>query len=306
QVANQAMDKFYDELYRELGKTKNAADTVEETKEKASGLQNLLQSMPEGTVGIYTLVGEDAYHAIVVTRNVMLPREYKISARDLRLKVENFRDALRDPNSDPLPKARALYNILIGPIAGDLESVHAKTLMWSLDDVLRYVPIAALHDGQSYLVEKYRNELFTSASMPNLTAPPHVATWRGVGLGSSLGYGDLQPLPSVPGELHQVIRDAQAGSSQGAVPGTIMLDDAFTKKTLEQALSQKYPLVHIASHFSFNPGDETDSFLLLGGKDANDRERRLTLADIRDDSMLSFRYVELLTLSACDTASGGT
>jgi CHAT domain-containing protein len=64
------------------------------------------------------------------------------------------------------------------------------------------------------------------------------------------------------------------------------------------ALRQRYPLVHIASHFAFKPGDETDSSLLLGDG------RLLTLAQIKSATNL-FGGVDLLTLSACDTASGG-
>ena len=305
-LANQAMDQFFDSFYAELGKSPMAAKSIDQTKEGASELQTALQDLPSGTVVLYTLVGEDAYHVILVTRSVMLPREYKISAKQLRQKVLDFLEVLRDPDANPVPAARELYQIMIGPVAKDLAGMRARTLMWSLDDVLRYVPVAALNDGHSYLVENYRNEIFTPASVPNLPKKPEIKVWRGVGMGSSSGYEDFQPLPSVPVELHRVIRDSSAGNSEGVVPGQIMLDSEFTKAGLERALAMKYPLVHIASHFSFRPGDEMDSFLLLGGAGNDTQPRRLTLAEIRDDPRITFRSVELLTLSACDTASGGT
>src|SRR5437588_7687636 len=74
----------------------------------------------------------------------------------------------------------------------------------------------------------------------------------------------------------------------------------FTEKAMEEALEPgRYPLVHIASHFSFKPGNEADSFLLLGNGD------RLTLDKINMTAGGKFFYkVELLTLSACDTATG--
>ncbi|MGB0037204.1 MAG: CHAT domain-containing protein, partial [Candidatus Acidiferrales bacterium] len=62
-------------------------------------------------------------------------------------------------------------------------------------------------------------------------------------------------------------------------------------------------LVHIASHFDFAAGNETDSFLLLGGKDA--QGERLTLAELRKDPAFNFEDTQLLTLSACNTAVSG-
>lgn len=81
-------------------------------------------------------------------------------------------------------------------------------------------------------------------------------------------------------------------------PGRRLLDDQLTEGTMRTALRERYQLVHIASHFSFRPGNKTDSFLLLGDGS------RLTLRQIRDSTNL-FGDVDLLTLSACDTATGG-
>ena len=43
--------------------------------------------------------------------------------------------------------------------------------MWSLDGVLRYVPISALHDGKAYLIERYPNLVFTRESLTRLLDP---------------------------------------------------------------------------------------------------------------------------------------
>ena len=65
------------------------------------------------------------------------------------------------------------------------------------------------------------------------------------------------------------------------------------------ALRQRYPVVHIASHFQLHPGDETASFLLLGDGS------HLSLAQLKTWPN-PFSGVELLTLSACNTAVGST
>ena len=305
--ANDAWEKFLSGLYVELGKSKEAQTTVENVQESASGMQRVVRQLTSesgpGVVALYTLVGDEKYRVLVVTPTVMVAREYPIKAEDLRKKVFEFRQSLVNPWSDPVPKAQELYRILVGPVAQDLAGAKAEMLMWSLDDVLRYLPMAALHDGHQYLVEKYTNEVFTPASVASLTERPNVNGWRGLGMGVSKSYGEFSALPSVPEELHRVIRDKDISGVSGVLPGKTMLDETFTEDAMKKALEQNYPLVHIASHFAFAPGNETNSFLLLGGKDP--QGEHLSLAEIRKDPAFSFADTELLTLSACNTAVSG-
>jgi CHAT domain-containing protein/tetratricopeptide (TPR) repeat protein len=307
-AANGAWEKFLSGLYAELRQVKSAEESQKEVaqrQEEASGMQRVVRqlSTTSGAVALYTLVGEERYRVIVVTPTVMVAREYPIKAEDLRKKVFEFRQALIDPKSDPVPQAQELYRILIGSAAQDLAGAKAETLMWSLDDVLRYVPMAALHDGHEYLVEKYRNEVFTPASVASLTERPNVNGWRGLGMGVSKSYGDFSALPSVPEELHGIIHDKNIPGSSGVLPGQMMLDETFTEDGMKKALELNYPLIHIASHFALVPGNETNSFLLLGGKDP--QGEHLSLAEIRKDPGYSFTDTELLTLSACNTAVSG-
>jgi len=190
-----------------------------------------------------------------------------------------------------------MYKVLIGPqLARDLIQARAKTLMWSLDGVLRYIPLAALYDGQKYLVESYRNVVFTPASHSRLNNPVP-AKWRGLGLGVSKAHEGFIGLTGVPEELDGIIRDESVKTSTGVLPGKVILDEAFTETAMKLELRTSYPVVHIASHFKFQPGNETQSFLLLGDG------THLTLAEIKDMSQL-FSGVDLLTLSACNTAIG--
>jgi CHAT domain-containing protein len=175
--------------------------------------------------------------------------------------------------------------------------------MWSLDEVLRYLPVAALHDGHEYLAEKYRNTVFTAASVAALTTRPDVKAWQELGMDISKSYRHFPPLPAVPKELRRVIREANETRPEGVLPGEVVLDEQFTEASVKRALEHKYPLVQIASHFDFQAGNETNSFLLLGGSDV--QGARLTLAEIREDPGITFDDTELLTLSACDTAVGG-
>src|SRR5207237_4458813 len=161
--------------------------------------------------------------------------------------------------------------------------------------VLRYVPMAALHDGEKYLVERYRNEVFTPASLPGLTHPTS-KDWNVLGLGVSKKYENFSALSGVPRELSAIVRDGSKHTT-GVLPGTIKWDDEFRENAMMDSLSEGYNVVHIASHFSYQAANPEKSFLLLGDGG------HLEMSKIQDLSNL-FEKTDLVTLSACDTAVG--
>jgi CHAT domain-containing protein len=200
--------------------------------------------------------------------------------------------------------AQELYKILLCPVAKDLAKAKTQTIMWSLDGVLRYVPVSALNDGKQYLVEQYQNVIFTPASQARLKDAP-ARNWNALGLGVTKAHGERIPaLPGVLDEMHGIIREsvinAGAKSNQpGVLPGVVKLDEQFTQEVMLAQLRQRPKVVHIASHFQFSPGNETNSALLLGDGTF------LSLAQIKSLPNV-FGGVELLTLSACNTATGGS
>src|SRR5262249_20344879 len=249
----------------------------------------------------------DKYRVILTTADFQKGYEYPIKAADLNRKVLEFREVLQNPKYDPLPLAQELYKILLSPVAKDLEKARAQTVMWSLDGVLRYVPVAALHDGKQYLVERYRSVVFTPASQARLKDAP-ARNWDALGLGVSKAHGERIPaLPGVVDEMRGIIRDESAtaaaaavpASQTGVLPGVVKLDEQFTEDAMLAELRKRHKVVHIASHFQFAPGNETNSALLLGDGTF------LSLAQIKSLPNV-FGGVELLTLSACNTATGGS
>jgi CHAT domain-containing protein len=295
-IAGQAFQKFLDGLANELAKNKDAGGQLEKLR-VAQGLMEDLRELGKGVVALYTLVGEEKYRVILTTADFQRAYEYPIKAADLNRKILAFREVLQNPKLDPVPLAQELYQILVAPVAKDLRGTKAQMLMWSLDGVLRYVPVTALHDGEKYLVERFRNAVFTLVSNARLKDTPS-RHWRALGLGVTRGFGEKIPaLPAVADEMRGIIREE--GSATGVLPGTIKLDEQFTQEAMLTGLRERNPVVHVASHFRFQPGNETDSALLLG--DGN----FLSLAQIK--SLPSpFGGVELLTLSACNTATSGS
>ena len=179
-------------------------------------------------------------------------------------------------------------------VANDIEKAGAKTVMLSLDGALRYLPFAALHDGHRYLVERWSIPMYTSVT-ENRLRDEVVPQWKVAGFGVTRQWRNFVALPAVKSELGSIVKAA----GQGAQPGEVYLDEAFTARRFKDASASTFQLVHIASHFQFSAGGtEENSFLLLGDG------QELTLADIRTNNY-RFDNVDLLTLAACDTGLGG-
>jgi CHAT domain-containing protein len=153
--------------------------------------------------------------------------------------------------------------------------------------------------------------LSSDVSAIRLDKVPNTADIQGLAMGIAKKYDQispvLDPLPNVEHELEAIVHDPlKPGSANGVMAGIIELDDDFTEKTMATQLAQrKFRLVHIASHFVFTSGNDTDSYLLLGGKDVGGSGYHLTMQEVNDEPNLKqgFKGVDLLTLSACNTAT---
>lgn len=269
------------------------ADRSQRVADFGAGFQDTLRELGHGAVLVQYFILEDKVEVLLTTPEISIAREAPIARAELNVQINAFRTTLIN-RTDPLPQAQALYHLLIGPIEQDLVDASAQTLMLSLDDTLRYLPFAALHDGHGYLMERYALVLATEAARGHLVdraANNHWTVWGlGVTLGHDEGADKFPALPMVGAELAAI-----AGPS-GILSGELKLDPSFDKSALRDGLDRSFPIIHIASHFKFDPANAEASYLLLG--DGN----HLSLKEI---STLNFKRVELLTLSACETALGG-
>jgi CHAT domain-containing protein len=256
-------------------------------------LQDLLRSLGDDVVLLQIYLTDERVNFLLTTPGVQLARHTSVKIQDLNRQVLQYVNLLRDPKSDPLPMAQALYKLLLAPVEQDLVQAGAKTVMLSLDGVLRYVPFGTLHDGQQHALQRWNMPVYTSVVRERLREV-NSPKWQAAGLGVTRKLGDFDPLPAVKTELRSIIRT----EGSGALPGEVHLDEAFTAQRLKDVVERRFPVVHVASHFRFSPGTEVNSFLLLGDG------TQLTLGDIRTQNY-RFDDVDLLTLSACDTGLGG-
>jgi CHAT domain-containing protein len=261
----------------------------QEINDFSRSFQGTLKEMGHDAVLAQYFILDDHVEILLTTPNAVIARQSPIKREELNGKIAAYRKTLAGPGEDPVPQARALYQVLVAPIAEDLRQAGAKTLMLSLDDTLRYLPFAALHDDKGWLIESLSVVMVTEAVRDKLAKLPN-AKWSVWGLGVTRGGDGYAPLPYVGAELNGIT------GQKGILAGKVMLDKQFDEGSLRDGLDQGYPIIHIASHFQFTPGSMDDSFLLLGDGS------RMTLAQIR--TKLNFNGVELLTLSACETALG--
>ncbi len=189
-ASNTVLLKYFDELGKTFAAKSAAAKSVGELRD-SEALQDTLQTRGSDVVAIYTLVLPDKYTAMLVTSSARRAYVTAIPEAELNPKIFQFRQQLQNPGSDPVPLAQELYKVLFPEgLRRDLDAIGVKTIMWSIDSTIRYVPIAALHDGSQYLVSRFRNSLITPASQARLKEkPPEV--WKGVGFGVSKANGEF-------------------------------------------------------------------------------------------------------------------
>ena len=291
--------------------------SITDVAEMKAVLRDLQTRTGQSAVAIYTLQGEDDFRGLIVTPEKLAAFASHVKAADLKQKAVGFHDrlSLTDPQkggpgsseTEVKKSAKELSDIVFAPIEAKLKEmqVDPATLMWSLDGDLRYLPIGALFDGDKYLAERYRNVVFTRANSERMTASVS-QTWMGTGFYTSkefslpvvdaLGRSRLVGFSALKNAESEVESIFGISPKKGILGGDMAGNERFTKESLFRALKLNRPLVHIASHFRFEAGDSNLSFLLLGDGG------KLTLEDIKNAPDDLFKGVELLTLSACETA----
>ena len=303
--ATTVFQKFLEELKSKVGQNDGRVVQL------ASSLQPTLHRLKaDRTALVSTIVGRDRLYIIVTTAATQRAHIIDYTEKDVNKLVAEFRRVLTSPTRgepvDPRPAGQKLYDILVKPIEGDLAGINADTILWSLDGTLRYVPVSALWDKEKgYLVERFSSTVLTLASRDTLMiAPEEKKGQKALGVGVSEATDGFAALTAVPDELDCIITDlitkavsAKPLCTEGVIGGEKLLNEKFTETAFQDAMG-RFSIVHIASHFNLVPGNDNDSFLLLGGGE----NKRFTVQKLRGETLTN---IELLVLSACNTATPG-
>ncbi|MDE5110355.1 MAG: CHAT domain-containing protein, partial [Trichodesmium sp. St7_bin2_1] len=241
-----------------------------------------INAYPEGLqIILYTKDGQP----IIKTLPEANHKELMDVVLDFRGKITS--PAYRDTNSY-LGPAQKLYDWFIPPISAELEAANIDTLLFSMSEGLRLLPIAALHDGEQFLIEKYSLSLIPSISLMDTNYRQLQGT-KVLAMGAS-EFIEERALPAVSVELDTI--------SQQLWEGSKFLNEEFTyNNLLHKRKNYPYPIIHLATHANFQPGQPSNSYIQLWGTE------KVKLDQVRELGW-SQPTVDLLILSACRTALG--
>ncbi len=241
---------------------------------------------------LYAIPRPDGLHLILVSARSTIHKTVEAAnaknlpevAKILRLNIVNPHTT----SSEYLAPAQQLDRWLIQPVAAQLQAQKIDTILFCLGTGLRGLPLAALHDGRQFLVERYNLALIPAFNLLEFRSTA-LRGLRVLAMGADT-FTDNNNLPAVPVELATI-------TQAGAWPGRVLLNEAFTLEQFQQARSQNpYGIVHLATHADISAKSVNDSYIQFW-------DRRLRLNEV-GNLRLNAPAVKLLVLSACRTALG--
>jgi CHAT domain-containing protein len=242
---------------------------------------------------LYTFARPEQLDLVLVTPSgIPIHKSVPTAKREVLLQtVKQFRKEITDPakrrTNSYLASSQKFYQWMIAPLEQELQAAGINTIVFSMDNGLRSLPVAALHDGKQFLVQKYSLALIPSVNLTD-TRYQSIKEAQVLAMGASK-FADQNPLPAVPVELETITPKLWRGKS--------FLNEAFTLDNLKsQRAKEPFGIIHLATHGEFNPGAPSNSYIQLF-------DTQLKLNQLRQ---LGWNNppVELLVLSACRTAVG--
>ncbi len=241
---------------------------------------------------LYAIPHDEELELILATSSGLAVQErVAVTQEELLQTVADFEDELLNPrrrrSTAYRQLAQQLHEWLVSPLSEHLETEGIEHLIFSLGQGLRTLPMAALHDGERFLIETYSLGRIPGYLLMD-TGSRSLQNAQVLAMGAS-EFQDAAPLPAVPLELASIVPRLWQGQS--------FLNESFTLVNLqEQRQQQDYSIIHLATHAQFQPGDADASYLQFW-------DQRLSLTGLRELDWQS-SPVELLVLSACSTARG--
>jgi CHAT domain-containing protein len=244
---------------------------------------------------IYPIILPERLEVIVKLpqQNNLIHYSTKIEKLEVERTLEQLRENITQPHTLRMVQSlsKQVYDWLIQPSETALAKSQVKTLVFVLDGALRNVPMASLYNGKQYLVEKYAIALSPGLQLfdpkPLLRQEIQALT---AGLSEArLGFSAL---PNVERELQEI--QSQLGTRK-------LLNEQFTSLALEKQMKAlPFKVVHLATHGQFS-SEADKTFILSWDKQIKVNE----LSDfLRTREENRPEPIELLVLSACQTASG--
>lgn len=249
-----------------------------------------LDSIDEDTAIVYPILLEDRVELLVSLRGRIERYVVPYVRSELLELTQRLRQTLENRTTrEYLPYARRLYEVFAAPYVEAVTASGASTLVFVPDGLLHTVPMAALYDGNRFLAEQFA--LAVTPSLTLLEPKPLITADAKVLLaGVSDARGGFAALPYVPDELEGI---------RSVIGGDLLLNESFgTEQFTEHVINSQPTVVHIASHAVFTGTPESSYVTTYDGHlDMNELHALVAQSRFREP-------LELLTLSACETAAG--
>ena len=220
------------------------------------------------------------------------------SRKDLLATATHFREEVSDirklGQASYMASAQELYEVLIKPIEAELEANDIDILVFSMDSGLRLLPVAALHDGEQFLVEKYAMGIVPSFGLTDTRyVSPEQSSILAMGASE---FEEQNALPTMPIELSTIVGTPRQGE--------LFLNEQFTIPNFVAQNSREtaFSIIHLGTHAEFKAGNRNDSYIQF----YDDKLKIPQLQELSDQLGWNTNNtpIELLVLSACETALG--
>ncbi|NEO91644.1 MAG: CHAT domain-containing protein [Moorea sp. SIO3G5] len=239
---------------------------------------------------IYPIILDDCLEVILHLPGQPLHRySTPLSAKEVEQTLREMQRVLRTPVRSVKSSGNKVYEWLIKPAETELAKSSIKTLVFVPNSGLRNISMAALHDGEQYLVKKYA--IAVTPALQILEPQPELhRSLKALIAGVSESRKGYPALPFVEVELEKI---------SSIIPSSVLLNHSFTTTALENALnSSSFPVVHLATNGDFS---SEDTFILAWDKKITAKEFEKLLRSREQDK---FDPIELLVLSSCEGAVG--
>ena len=240
---------------------------------------------------IYPIILDNRLEVILSLPNQPLKHySTKIERADLEQAIARFRrNIVVRSRRNFYDSSEKLYDLVIRPTLDDLNRSRIKTLVFVPDGAFRNVPLSALYDGQRFLIEDYSIALTPGLQLLN-PRPLEQVKLKTIAAGLTEEVDGFAGLDFVNSELQEI---------ESQVNSRLLVNKEFTSEALKKEIQYSdYPIVHIATHGQFSSSIE-DTFLLAWDERININELNSILQTRSQENAL-----ELLVLSACETATG--
>lgn len=248
-------------------------------------------AIPDHTAVIYPIILPDRLELLVDMGDKLYRFGVPVNAEQLTQEVRAFRRTIQDRQSNRyLTHAQRLYGWLVAPAKREYSSRAIHTLVFVPDGPLRTVPMAALYDGKHFAIDTYAMAVTPSMDLTD-TRPVDRTKINLLSMGLTESVQGFPALPNVATEVDTL---------KTLYGGKLLLDSQFLVPSMEREIKEQgVGMVHIASH-GVVENDVNKSFLLA----YDDKITMNRLSQLV--GLLQYRQtpLELLTLSACETAIG--